>query len=106
MLYWMDTLGAIFVGLLKMILIPLIFTSIAAGIINLKNHAQMGRVWKYTLIYFLASPVIAAVLGLLLVNVFEPGKGLDTALFEAQTAGVTAQNLGGGGYFRTFLSGI
>src|SRR5690348_7793012 len=63
-IYGSELVGRVFVDLLKMILVPLIFTSIAVGIANLKAHHQMDKVWKITLIYFLATPIIAAILGL------------------------------------------
>ena len=102
-LYGMDILGVIFVGLLKMVLIPLVFTSVAAGIANLKAHVQMDKVWKYTLIYFLLSPIAAASLGLLLVNIVQPGKGLDIALFKESVSTISAQSMGLGEFFKTFI---
>jgi len=43
-IYICGIMGGVFVGLLKMILIPLIFASITVGIANLRAHAQMGRI--------------------------------------------------------------
>lgn len=40
-----DILGKIFINLLKMIMVPLVFTSITAGIANLKNSPQSRRIW-------------------------------------------------------------
>ena len=45
---YMSTLvGTLFIDLLKMILIPLVFCSIAVGIANLRQHSQMHRVWNW-----------------------------------------------------------
>lgn len=80
--YICDLVGRVFVDLLKMILIPLVFTSITLGIVNLKAHAQMGRVWKLTLAYFLCTPALAVLLGLILANVFRPGAGVEIHMFQ------------------------
>ncbi|MDO8580006.1 MAG: dicarboxylate/amino acid:cation symporter [Candidatus Omnitrophota bacterium] len=92
-LYISGILGSIFVNLLKMVLIPLVFTSIAVGIVSLRAHAQMHNVWKYTMIYFLATPTIAVTLGLLCMNFFKPGRGLDIHLFEASLGTFDAQKM-------------
>jgi Na+/H+-dicarboxylate symporter len=72
-----ETVGSVFVSLLKMVLIPLIFTSISVGLANLQEHTQMGKAWKITLGYFLLTSCLSVGLGLLLVNIFEPGKGIE-----------------------------
>ena len=105
-LFACDIVGGIFINALKMILIPLVFTSIAAGIGNLKSHAQMGRVWKITLIYFLVSPAIAVLLGMFLVNAVKPGQGLDVALFQESMAAFSAARMTLPEFFQTFLSGL
>ena len=106
LLYICDIAGGIFIGLLKMILIPLIFTSIASGIGNLKAHAQMGRVWRITLIYFLATPAIAALLGLTLINVFKPGKGLSITMFQNATSSFHGENMTLGQFAKTFFENL
>ena len=47
--------GNLFIDLLKMVLIPLVFTSIAVGVANLRAHRQMHRVWIATLGFFVLS---------------------------------------------------
>ena len=47
-LYGLGILSSIFIGLLKMLLIPLIFSSIVVGVSNLQAGGQFGRVWKIT----------------------------------------------------------
>lgn len=103
-LYIVDLVGRVFVDLLKMVLIPLVFTSITIGIANLKAHHQMDRVWKITLIYFLATPVIAACLGLLAMNIFKPGIGLNIDLFTEQMASFSAQQMTFTEFFKRFMS--
>lgn len=50
-LYASGIVGTLFIDLLKMILIPLVFCSIAVGIANLRQHSQMHRVWVTTLVF-------------------------------------------------------
>lgn len=80
-LYASDLVGGVFVDLLKMILIPLVFSSIAVGIANLQGHGQMGRVWKLALAYFVLTMVIAVFMAMLFSNIFEPGEGLHVDMF-------------------------
>ncbi|MDD1615581.1 MAG: sodium:dicarboxylate symporter, partial [Methylococcaceae bacterium NSP1-2] len=44
-LYVANLLGTLFIDLLKMVLVPLVFTSIAVGVANLQAHKQIHRVW-------------------------------------------------------------
>ena len=62
-LYVAGLIVTLFIDLLKMILIPLVFCSIAVGIANLRQHSQMQRVWVSTLVFFVSSMAIAIVLG-------------------------------------------
>lgn len=82
LLYISQILGNIFVNLLKMVLIPLVFTSIVVGISNLRQHHQMKRVWKVTLIFFLITPFIAASLGIASVHLFHLGEDIQIDSFK------------------------
>ena len=81
-LYTAGLIGTIFVDLLKMVLVPLVFTSIVVGVANLRAHQQMHRVWITTLSFFVISMAAAIVLGMGATSLFAPGKGLDIALFQ------------------------
>jgi Na+/H+-dicarboxylate symporter len=81
-IFSLELLGRIFINLLKMILIPLIFTSICAGIANLKNTPQTRRVWPTLIFYSLTTTTLAAVTGLIAMNFIKPGVGLDISLFK------------------------
>jgi Na+/H+-dicarboxylate symporter len=81
-LYAAGLLGALFIDLLKMVMIPLVFTSIAVGVANLRAHRQMHKVWKATLGFFLFSMMIAIMLGLAAANIFRPGDGLQLSMFQ------------------------
>ena len=81
-LYIAELLGMLFVDLLKMVMIPLVFTSIAVGVANLRAHNKIHRVWKTTLGYFFLTAIVAITLGLTAANLLKPGKGLHLPMFQ------------------------
>jgi proton glutamate symport protein len=72
-------LGDLFLRLLKMIIIPLIFTSLVSGIASLGSVRSVGRVGIRTMIYYTISTTLAISIGLVLVNLIQPGAHLDLA---------------------------
>lgn len=70
-------LGDLFLRLLKMIIIPLIFTSLVSGIASLGDARSVGRVGVRTLIYYTMTTTLAITVGLTMVNLVNPGRGLD-----------------------------
>ncbi len=98
--------GKLFVSLLKMILIPLVFTSIAVGIANLRAHAQMQRVWKLSLTYYLSTTMLAVLLGLVVVNIFRPGVGIEIGMFQEAMSASSIQKLTVGEFIENFLSNL
>ncbi len=104
-IYFCDIIGKnIFIGLLKMILIPLVFTSITVGIANLREHAQMDRVWKTSLIYFISTTALSVLLGMIVINLFKPGVGLEIALFQDSMATFNLEGMTLSEFFRNFIS--
>ncbi|MFB3080713.1 MAG: cation:dicarboxylate symporter family transporter, partial [Nitrosomonadaceae bacterium] len=81
-LYIAELLGMLFVDLLKMVMIPLVFTSIVVGVANLRTHQQMHRVWKATLGFFIFTIAMSIILGLTAANLFRPGEGLQLPMFQ------------------------
>ena len=105
-LYASDLVGGIFIDLLKMVLIPLVFTSIAVGIANLQAHKQIHRVWITTLVFFTITTTLAVTLALVVSNVFKPGSGLSIALFQGAMEGFKASQLTLPEFFASFLRGL
>ena len=66
-------LGTIFMNALKMLIVPLVFSSIITGIAGIGDSGAMGRLGAKTLLYYLVTSLLAITLGLLLVNVVSPG---------------------------------
>jgi len=92
-LYGCDLASGVFIALLKMILIPLVFTSIAVGVARLSEHAQIHRVWLTTLAFFFATTLVAIVLGIGAMHLFNPAGGLELALFAESMRDFTATSL-------------
>lgn len=68
-------IGTLFVRLLKMIIVPLIFTSIVSGVASVGGGRDLGRLFGKTLGYYVLTSALAALTGLFLVNLFKPGVG-------------------------------
>lgn len=105
-LYASGLIGTLFIDLLKMILIPLVFCSIAVGIANLRQHQKMHSVWITTLVFFALTTTIAITLGLAASNYFKPGAGLEIALFADAMQNFKAQQLPLPEFFAQFLHGL
>ncbi len=71
------SLGVIFVRLLKMIIVPLIFTSIVSGVSGIGGGKSLGRVGMKTFFYYLLTSLFAILIGLTLTNVLQPGVGVN-----------------------------
>lgn len=105
-LYVSGLVGSLFIDLLKMVLIPLVFTSIAVGVANLRAHRQMHRVWIATLLFFLTTTVLAVALGLTAANVFRPGAGLHLDMFSGAMQNFEAKQMPLPEFFVQFLHGL
>ena len=68
-------LGDIFIRLLKMIIVPLIFTSIILGVSSIESPSKLGRLGTKTFFYYLGTSLIAILIGLTLANLIQPGMG-------------------------------
>ncbi|MGH8685207.1 MAG: dicarboxylate/amino acid:cation symporter [Nitrosospira sp.] len=105
-LYIAGLIGTLFIDLLKMVLIPLVFTSIAVGVANLRAHRQMHSVWKATLGFFMFSMALAIMLGLAAANLFRPGEGLQLAMFQDAMQGFEAKQMSLLEFFAHFLHSL
>ncbi|MEO8992395.1 MAG: dicarboxylate/amino acid:cation symporter [Nitrosospira sp.] len=105
-LYIADLVGTLFIDLLKMVMIPLVFTSIAVGVANLRAHRQMHKVWKATLGFFIFSMMLAILLGLTAANLVRPGAGLQLAMFQDAMQGFRAEQMALSDFFAHFLHSL
>ena len=69
--------GDLFLRLLKFIVLPLIVVSIISGIQQIGSPNELGRVGWRTLVYYMTTSLIAVLIGLTVVNVIQPGMGLN-----------------------------
>ncbi|MCP4158307.1 MAG: dicarboxylate/amino acid:cation symporter [bacterium] len=69
-------LGKIFLSLLMMIVVPLVMFSIIVGITNLGDVRKIGSIGKRTILYYFATTGISVLIGIILVNIIQPGAGI------------------------------
>ena len=67
-------LSDIFLNLVKMIISPLVFATLVVGVAKLGDLNAVGRIGGKTLLWFLSATFVSLFLGMILVNLFEPGK--------------------------------
>lgn len=77
---WINPFGTIFINLLKLIAVPLVLFSIIKGIADLSDATKLGRMGIKTLGLYLATTMTAVAVGLIVVNLFGPGKRGDEKL--------------------------
>lgn len=80
---YLQPAGDLFIKLIKMIVVPIVFTSMVVGIAGVGDGKSLGRIGLKTLIYFEVITTIAIVIGLVFGNVFQPGAGTDIAQLGA-----------------------
>lgn len=105
-IYFCGLVSNLFMDLLKMVLVPLVFTSIAVGVANLRMHGQLHRVWLSTLGFFVVSMALAIMLGVAAANLFEPGKGLNLDLFNNASPNFAAKQMSFDQFVASFLHGL
>ncbi len=74
---YVSWIGDIFLRALKMIIIPLVFSSIISGVSSIGGGKSLGRLGIKTLLYYLSTSILAIVTGLTVVNLVKPGVGVD-----------------------------
>ncbi len=93
---YLKLLPDVFLHLIKMIIAPLVFATIVTGIANMGDSAALGRIGGRALAWFITASLVSLCLGLLLVNLFQPGVGLamqaTTAVGELATGNFTFRN--------------
>ena len=85
-LEWFTILADIFLRLIKMIVAPLVFTTLVVGVARLGDIKSVGRIGGKTLLWFLCASFISLLLGMLLVNIFEPGKAMNLPLPDSNVS--------------------
>lgn len=88
----MKPLGDAFIALLRMMLAPIIFTTVVLGLSHVADMSQLGRLALKSLVYFEVLTTIGMAIGFVVVNIFQPGVGLHATNLEVSTqvAGIAA----------------
>src|SRR5215467_6509434 len=86
---YMSLISTIFLKLIKMIIGPLVFSTLVVGIGHMGDAATVGRVGAKTMGWFLCASIVSLLLGLFMVNVLQPGAGIVIADQSATTANLS-----------------
>jgi proton glutamate symport protein len=79
---YVSWMGDLFLRALRMIIIPLIFSSLISGVASIGSSGNLGRLGIKTISYYILTSFIAILTGLLFVNIFKPGFGADLNLSQ------------------------
>lgn len=102
----MQNIGTMFIGLIQMIVLPIVVSSLTVGIAKMGDIRKLGRVGLKTLIYFEILSTIAIVLGMIAGNVFEPGTHVNVHNLQATNISSylsTAKSASSGGIWSTVM---
>ncbi len=89
---YVSWMGELFMRALKMIIVPLILTSIISGVANIGGTENLGRLGLRTISYYIVTSLLAIVTGLFFVNLIKPGIGADLGFTEKITSLPVTQN--------------
>lgn len=81
--YVSDPIGQLFLRLLFMLVLPLVFAALILGVVEIGDPSSLGRIGLKTLLVIISISGIAVLIGLLMVNAFQPGAGLDANVSQA-----------------------
>jgi len=83
---YLSIVTALFLRLIKMIIAPLVFSTLVAGIAHMGDVAALGRVGVRSIFWFILASLVSLTLGLIIVNALQPGVGLNLPLPASSTA--------------------
>ena len=83
---WFTILADIFLRLIKMIVAPLVFTTLVVGVAKLGDIKAVGRIGGKTLLWFISASLLSLLLGMILVNLFQPGTAMNLTLPDANAS--------------------
>lgn len=79
---YLQPLGTIFINMIKMIVVPIIVSTLIVGVAGTGGMKQLGKLGGKAMIYFQAVSLIAIIVGISSANIFKPGEGLDISTLE------------------------
>ena len=100
---WTHIFGEIFVASLKMLVVPVILTSLLVGVTSVGDISKMGQLGGRAAAYYMTTTAIAIFIGLVLVNVIEPGVGADLSTAQMTEQAEAGMDLTPDTLIRDFL---
>ena len=88
----MKIITDIFLRLIKMVIAPLVLTTLIVGIAHMQDPKALGRVGLRTMLWFIAASLFSLALGLVMVNLIQPGAGFDATLPADAASAPSAEN--------------
>ncbi|MCI6609288.1 MAG: dicarboxylate/amino acid:cation symporter [Ezakiella sp.] len=87
---YIKPIGTVFLNLIKLVIVPLVFSSLIVGVADLKDAKEIGKIGLKTFVYFFVTTAFAIIIGLALANIFDVASGFvlpsDELAFEAKEA--------------------
>ena len=77
--WWVAPVGTMFINLIKMMIVPVVFTSLIVGVTSLGDTKKLGRIGLKTLVLYLLTTAIAIIIGFMVASVSHPGVGMHIA---------------------------
>ncbi len=77
---YVEWMGTIFIRALKMIVVPLVLSSLISGVTSAGQEGKLGKLGLKTVLYYLSTSLLAILTGLILVNLIKPGRGIEGIL--------------------------
>lgn len=90
---WFRPFGQLFINLVRMVVVPLVLSTLIAGAASVSDISRLGRVAVKTLLFFLVGTAIAVVFGLALADIFHPGLGVEINLAQSATKEINPPSL-------------
>ncbi len=104
---YLKPIGDIFIRLIKMIVIPIVVSSLIVGVAGVGNMKKLGKLGGKTILYFEIITTIAILVGLLAANIFQPGSGVDMSSLQKTDIGSyieTTETTKSHGFAETFVN--
>lgn len=84
--WWIAPIGTIFINLIKMMIVPVVFTSLVVGMTSLGDTKKLGRIGVKTVVLYLFTTAVAIIIGFAVAGIVHPGMGLQLSSDAAVTA--------------------
>lgn len=104
---YLQPLGTIFINMIKMIVVPIIVSTLIVGVAGTGDIKQLGKLGGKTMLYFQVISLIAIIVGLSAANIFKPGAGVDMSTLSKGDIGQyvqTTEEVKSGGVMDTIVN--